>query len=86
MAIRILIADDHAVVRRGIMTLLEDAPDMDPIGEACDGDEAMAMIPVLLPDVLLLDITMPKLSGLDVTKLVATQYPGVRILIFSMHK
>ncbi|RYF76475.1 MAG: response regulator transcription factor [Cytophagaceae bacterium] len=85
MAIRILIADDHAVVRRGMLTLLEDADDMEVIGEAADGEQALAMIPELLPDVLLLDITMPKLSGLDVAREVAASYPSVRVLMFSMH-
>ncbi|MEZ0485526.1 response regulator [Fibrella aquatica] len=85
MAIRILIADDHAVVRRGILTLLEDADDLEVIGEAADGEQALAMIPDLLPDVLLLDITMPKLSGLDVVKEVVARFPTVRVLMFSMH-
>ncbi|GAA4458350.1 response regulator transcription factor [Nibrella saemangeumensis] len=85
MAIRLLIADDHSVVRKGIRTLLEDENDIQIVGEATDGDEAIALIPTLRPDVLLLDITMPRMSGIDVTKVVAKEYPRVRILIFSMH-
>lgn len=85
MSIRLLIADDHAVVRKGIRTLLEDETDIDVVGEATDGDYAIDMIPDLKPDVLLLDITMPRMSGIDVTKVVSQQYPTVRILIFSMH-
>jgi DNA-binding NarL/FixJ family response regulator len=85
MAIRILIADDHAVVRKGVSTLLEDAGDMELVGEAVNGDEALIMASTLLPDVLLLDVTMPKQSGLDVAKQLAVQHPSVRILMFSMH-
>ncbi|MBC3784717.1 response regulator transcription factor [Spirosoma utsteinense] len=85
MSIRLLIADDHAVVRKGIRTLLEDETDIDVVGEATDGDYAIDMIPEVKPDVLLLDITMPRMSGIDVTKVVSKQYPNVRILIFSMH-
>ncbi len=85
MSIRVLIADDHAVVRRGILTLLEDEADIEAVGEAVDGEEALTMIPTVMPNVLLLDITMPRLSGLDVTKRVVALFPSVRILIFSMH-
>lgn len=85
MSIRLLITDDHSVVRKGIRTLLEDEADIDVVGEATDGDEAIELIPTLKPDVLLLDITMPRMSGIDVTKIVSRQYPAVRILIFSMH-
>jgi len=85
MPIRLLIADDHAVVRKGIRTLLEDESDIQIVGEATDGDEAIDLIPSLRPDVLLLDITMPRMSGIDVTRVVSRQFPQVRILIFSMH-
>lgn len=85
MVIRILIADDHSVVRKGILTLLEDETDIQIVGEATDGDEAIDLIPTLQPDVLLLDMTMPRMSGIEVTKVVTHQFPAVRILIFSMH-
>jgi DNA-binding NarL/FixJ family response regulator len=85
MPIRLLIADDHAVVRKGIRTLLEDETDIDVVGEATDGDHAIELIPDLKPDVLLLDITMPRMSGLDVARVVSREFPQVRVLIFSMH-
>ncbi len=83
--IRILIVDDHSVVRRGLLNLLEDEPDIKIVGEAADGDEALAMLPDVLPDMMLLDITMPRMSGIEVTKEVTRSFPSVRILVFSMH-
>jgi DNA-binding NarL/FixJ family response regulator len=83
--IRLLIADDHAVVRRGVLTLLEDETDIEPVGEATDGDEALTLAAQLQPDVLLLDITMPRLSGLEVARQLAGVQSPVRVLMFSMH-
>lgn len=85
MPIRILIVDDHSVVRKGILNLLEDEDDIKIVGEASDGDDALDMIPETQPDVILLDITMPRMSGIEVTKEVARSFPGVRVLVFSMH-
>ena len=85
MSIQILIADDHSVVRRGVRTLLEDEVDMQIVGEASDGDEAIAFLSETIPDVLLLDITMPRMSGIEALKIVSQQYPMVRTLMFSMH-
>lgn len=85
MPIRILIADDHSVVRKGIRMLLEDETDIQIVGEASDGDEAIDLLASIDTDVLLLDITMPRLSGLDALKVISQQYPSVRTLMFSMH-
>lgn len=85
MAIRLLIADDHAVVRKGIRLLLEDENDIEIVGEASDGDEALELIKSLHPDILLLDITMPRLSGIDVLRELAQQTHAVHTLMFSMH-
>ncbi|WP_266363275.1 response regulator transcription factor [Tellurirhabdus rosea] len=85
MPIRVLIVDDHSVVRKGIRMLLEDETDLEIVGEAIDGEEAVSLIPRLRPDVMLVDITMPRMSGIEVTKVVSQQFPGVRVLIFSMH-
>lgn len=65
--------------------LLEDEADMQIVGEASDGDEAIAMISAIQPDVLLLDITMPRMSGIEALKIISHQYPKVRTLMFSMH-
>ena len=83
--IRILIVDDHSVVRKGLLNLLEDEADIEIVGEATDGDEALEMIPLRSPDVVLLDITMPRMSGIEVTREATRSFPTVRILIFSMH-
>ncbi|WP_111627716.1 response regulator transcription factor [Larkinella arboricola] len=83
--IRIMVADDHSVVRKGVRLLLEDEADLEIVGEAPDGDEAIDLIPVLKPDVLFLDITMPRLSGIEALQIITQQFPNVRILMFSMH-
>ena len=85
MSICILVVDDHSVVRQGIISLLEDEDDIVIAGEASDGDEVADAIEKLKPDVILLDLTMPRMSGLEVIKQVVPVYPNVRILIFSMH-
>lgn len=85
MSIRILVADDHSVVRKGIRMLLEDEADMQIVGEASDGDEAIELLSDIEPDVLLLDITMPRMSGIETLKVISQQYPKIRTLMFSMH-
>ncbi|MGA0560276.1 response regulator [Larkinella sp. VNQ87] len=83
--IRILVADDHSVVRKGVRLLLEDETDIEIVGEAPDGDEVIDLIPVVKPDVLFLDITMPRMSGIEALQIITQQYPKIRILMFSMH-
>lgn len=85
MTIRIVLAEDHALVRAGICALLRQLPDMEVVGEAGDGRAALAMIEALQPDVVLLDIGMPEMNGLDVAAHVARQFPQVRRIMLSMH-
>ncbi|MCY7352120.1 MAG: response regulator transcription factor [Cytophagaceae bacterium] len=85
MKIRLLIADDHAVVRKGLITLLEDEADLEIVGEAVDGQDAVEKARALKPDIVLLDLTMPRMSGLEAAKLIADRQPAVRTLVFSMH-
>lgn len=85
MPIRILVVDDHSVVRQGIITLLEDEEDLIIAGEASDGDEVWDMVEQVKPDVILLDLTMPRMPGLDVIKQIVPVFPAAKILVFSMH-
>ena len=83
--IRIVIADDHAVVREGTRTLLEREEDMEVVGEASDGEEAVKVIEKTKPDVAILDISMPKLSGIEVTKRIKSRLPSTAILILTAY-
>jgi two-component system response regulator NreC len=83
--ISILIADDHAVVRSGVRQLLTSQPDMDIAGEAEDGEAALKLARSLKPDVILLDIAMPGLNGLETVGLIREAVPSARIVILSMH-
>ncbi|MDI7276028.1 MAG: response regulator transcription factor [Anaerolineae bacterium] len=83
--IRVVLADDHAVVRKGIREFLEKAGDIQVVAEAADGEEALALVAEHLPDVLVLDIQMPRLSGLEVTRRVAAEHPSVRILALTAY-
>jgi len=83
--ISILIADDHAVVRRGLRALLETQPNWKVAGEACNGREAVEKAAALSPQVVVLDIGMPKLNGLDAAALIFKANPKVRILMLTMH-
>lgn len=84
--IRVLIVDDHAIVREGLRALIEAQPDIEVAGEATDGDEAVTMTGELLPDVVLMDITMPVLNGLQATDQIKKLYPDVKILALTMHE
>ena len=83
--ITILLADDHDVVRKGMKMLLEDEIDVKVIGEASDGLEAIEKVKLLMPNVVILDLTMPRMTGIEAAKIISEQYPEVKILIFSMH-
>jgi DNA-binding NarL/FixJ family response regulator len=85
MPIRILIADDHQIVRQGIRALLNAAPEFEIVGEAADGVEALRLVGLLRPQVLLLDLTMPGLDGLEVARQAALHAPGTRVVVLSMH-
>lgn len=84
--IRILLADDHNIVRAGIRALLDRIPNMKVIAEACNGREALNLIRELKPDIVLLDIAMPELNGLEVAQYIEKEFPDIGIIILSMHK
>lgn len=83
--IRVLLADDHALVRAGIRALLERLPGVEVVGEAAGGVEALALAKSLQPDVLLLDIAMGGMNGLEAAAGMASEFPRIRIIILSMH-
>ena len=83
--IRILVTDDHALIRGGIVGLLNAQPDMEVVGEAGNGEEAIQKTAALTPDVVLMDIGMPGISGLDATKHIKEQTPSAQVLILTMH-
>jgi len=83
--IKVLVTDDHDIVRDGLKQLLNSQANMEVIGEASDGKEALEKIKALHPDVVLLDITMPNMTGLEVVNLIRNITPKIRIVVFSMH-
>jgi DNA-binding NarL/FixJ family response regulator len=84
--IRVLIADDHTLVRQGIRLLLETAADMQVVGEASNGAEAIRLARELKPDLVLMDIAMPVVDGLEATREIKREQPGVQILALTMHE
>ena len=80
-----LLADDHSLVRRGFRRLLEDDEAIEVVGEAANGDEAIAMTRRLKPDVVVMDVAMPGTNGLAATKQIVADDPGVAVLMLSMH-
>lgn len=85
MAIRILLVDDHEIILDGFRSLLEGQADMEVVGQATDGRMALELVRELLPDVVLMDVTMPNLSGIETTRQVVHDYPGTRVLALSMN-
>jgi DNA-binding NarL/FixJ family response regulator len=82
---RILIADDHRIVRDGLRSLIENETDLELVGMAENGREALQMTRKLKPDVVIMDITMPELNGIDATIQIVDEVPGVKVIALSMH-
>ena len=82
---RILIADDHGIVRDGLRALIEKQPDMEVVGEAEDGQMAVELAEELLPDVVVMDITMPNLNGIEATRQIVEKMPSVKVIALSIH-
>jgi DNA-binding NarL/FixJ family response regulator len=82
---KILLADDHAIIRDGLRIMLEAQSDITVVGEAKDGLEALAQTEALLPDVVIMDIAMPEMNGIEATRMISQRAPSVRVIILSMH-
>lgn len=84
--IRILIADDHSVVRSGLRALFKTVPEFTVVGEATDGNEAVTLSTQLNPDVAVIDISMPKLNGIEATRIIKKNNPTIKVLILTIHE
>lgn len=84
--IRVLLADDHPLIRSGIATLLQSSKDIQIVGEAADGEEAIKRTGELRPDVVVIDLSMPKLSGIEATKILKRKFPEINVLVLTMHE
>jgi len=85
MSIRVLLGDDHRIVREGLRILLEKEPDIEVIGEAEDGHSTVELARKLKPQIVVMDITMPDLNGIEATYEITKEVPGVKVLALSMH-
>jgi RNA polymerase sigma factor (sigma-70 family) len=85
MNIRVLLADDHGVVRKGLRFLLERQPDMEIVGEAADGREAVRLAEASNPDIVIMDIAMPLLNGIEATAQIVKRNPAIAVIILSVH-
>jgi DNA-binding NarL/FixJ family response regulator len=83
--IRVLVVDDHAILRDGIRSILESQEDIIVAGEASNGEEALDFVSKLIPDIVLMDISMPKTNGLEATRLIKERFPQVKVLILTQH-
>jgi two-component system, NarL family, response regulator NreC len=85
MTIKIILADDHQIVRQGLRTLLAGEPDMEVVGEADNGRETLKLVQQLAPDVVIMDISMPDLNGIEATRQLLVESPGAKVIALSMH-
>ncbi len=83
---RVLLADDHAIVREGVKMILTRESDIEVVGEASDGAQALEMVALLKPAVVVMDISMPGMGGIEATQHVTERYPGVHVLALTMHE
>ena len=85
MSVRVLLADDHGIIRQGLHSLLEKEPEVEVVGEAEDGREALSLARELAPDIVVMDITMPNLNGVDATRQIIGEFPKVKVIALSIH-
>ena len=85
MSIKVLLVDDHAIIREGLRSLLEKQPDMEVVADTDDGRKAFDFVRELLPDIVIMDITMPGLNGIEATRQIITKFPKVKVIALSIH-
>jgi len=85
MSTRVLLVDDHAIIREGLRSLLEKQPDMEVVADADDGRKAIELVRELSPDIVIMDVTMPGLNGIEATRLITAELPNVKIVALSIH-
>jgi DNA-binding NarL/FixJ family response regulator len=83
--LRVLVVDDHALVREGVAALLREEPDLEVVGEAADGETALRLAAESSPDVVVMDIGLPDMTGIEVTRRLREKLPGVRVLALTVH-
>jgi DNA-binding NarL/FixJ family response regulator len=83
---RVLIVDDHAFIRRGVQTLLQPFPEWELCGEAENGEDAIRMVDALEPQVVLMDVTMPVMNGIEATRHIRSMHPNVKIILLTLHE
>ena len=86
MKIRVLVADDHAIVREGLCIMLGNQPDMQVVGKAADGREAIQLVDEHDPDVVVIDISMPELNGIDAIQQMYPRHPRIKVVVLSIHE
>lgn len=85
MKIRIMLVDDHEAVRRGVANLIQEYPDFEIVGEAADGEEAVSRTRKIRPDIVLMDVNMPRMDGIQATRIIHDEFPDVHVIGFSIH-
>jgi two-component system response regulator NreC len=85
MSIRIILAEDHIVTREGLRLLLDKEPDLEVVGESGDGRQAVKQARALNPDIVIMDITLPNLNGIDATRQILNEFPHIKVIALSMH-
>ena len=85
MSVRIILVDDHDAIRQALRCILETESDFETVGEACNGREAIQLVEQLLPDVVIMDINMPEINGIEATRKIHQFYPNVKVIGYSSH-
>ena len=85
MSVRILLVDDHNIIREGLRSMLDEQPDMEVVAEAEEGHKALHLVREMLPDIAIMDVTMPDLNGIEATHKITAECPNVKVIALSMH-